>query len=88
MDDLFGIRHAMLFMLDGPAGRLYAVAIRGYEESGVGSEIAVGDGVIGVAASLSRRNRFPNYFGGRRRFCVQRALIVGALFERQRLRPV
>ena len=50
LEALFGIRHAMLFMLDGPAGRLYAVASRGYKESGVGSEIAVGDGVVGVAA--------------------------------------
>lgn len=50
LDTLFGIRHAMLFMLDGPAGRLYAVASRGYKESGVGSEISVGNGVIGVAA--------------------------------------
>ena len=50
LDSLFGIHHAMLLMLDGPAGRLYAVASRGYEQSGVGSEIPVGEGVIGVAA--------------------------------------
>ena len=55
LDAWCGIRHAMLLMLDGPAGRLYAVASRGYDESGIGSEIAVGDGVIGVAA----RERTP-----------------------------
>jgi adenylate cyclase len=55
LEALFGIRHSILLMLDGPAGRLYAVASRGYEESGVGSEIAVGEGVIGVAA----RERTP-----------------------------
>jgi adenylate cyclase len=59
LDAFFGIRHAMLFMLDGPAGRLYAVASNGYEESGVGSEIAVGDGVIGVSA----RERTPIRIG-------------------------
>jgi adenylate cyclase len=59
LDAFFGIRHAMLFMLDGPAGRLYAVASRGYKESGVGSEIAVGDGVVGVAA----RERTPIRIG-------------------------
>lgn len=46
----FDIRNAMLLMLDGSAGRLYTVASYGYEQSGVGSEIAVGEGVIGVAA--------------------------------------
>jgi adenylate cyclase len=59
MDALFQIRHSMLFMLDGPAGRLYAVASRGYDESGVGSEISVGEGVIGVAA----RERTPIRIG-------------------------
>ena len=59
LDAFFGIRHAMLLMLDGPAGRLYAVASNGYEESGVGSEIAVGDGVIGVSA----RERTPIRIG-------------------------
>jgi adenylate cyclase len=59
LEAAFQIDHAMLFMLDGPAGRLYAVASRGYEESGVGSEIAVGNGVIGVAA----RERAPIRIG-------------------------
>ena len=59
LDSLFGIHHAILLMLDGPAGRLYAVASHGYEGSGVGSEIAVGQGVIGVAA----RERAPIRIG-------------------------
>ena len=44
------VRHAMVLILDPTAQRLYTVASRGYETSGVGSEIALGDGVIGVAA--------------------------------------
>jgi adenylate cyclase len=55
LDSQLSIHHAMLFMLDGPAGRLYLVASYGYGGSGVGSEIAVGEGVIGVAA----RERTP-----------------------------
>ncbi len=50
LDQQFDIRHAMILMLDAPGGRLYTVASRGYEASGVGSEIPVGHGVIGVAA--------------------------------------
>ncbi len=50
LDDGLGIRYAMILMADGRAGRLYTVASRGYDESGVGSEIAFGEGVIGVAA--------------------------------------
>jgi adenylate cyclase len=46
----FDIRHAMVLMLDAAASKLYTVASRGYEASGAGAEIPVGDGVIGVAA--------------------------------------
>jgi adenylate cyclase len=44
------VSHAMVLMLDAPGKRLYTVASRGYPHSGVGSEIALGCGVIGVAA--------------------------------------
>ncbi|UGQ46927.1 GAF domain-containing protein [Massilia endophytica] len=54
LNEKFGIAHAMLLMHEAPA-RLYTVASRGYAESGVGSEIALGEGVIGVAA----RERTP-----------------------------
>ena len=46
----FGIEHAMVLMLDAAAARLYTVASMGYAESGVGSEVVLGEGVIGVAA--------------------------------------
>ncbi|MBT9463961.1 GAF domain-containing protein [Hydrogenophaga sp.] len=44
------VRHAMVLISDAASQRLYTVASRGYDTSGVGSEIALGDGVIGVAA--------------------------------------
>lgn len=53
------IRHAMLLMHDAAQGRLYTVATRGYAESGVGSEIRIGEGIIGVAA----RERTPIRIG-------------------------
>jgi adenylate cyclase len=55
MESLFGIAHAMLLLLDEPGVRLYTVASRGYAPSGVGSEIPLGHGVIGVCA----RERTP-----------------------------
>ena len=50
LEQRFGLRHAMVLMLDRPGDRLYTVASRGYETSGVGAEIPVGQGIIGVAA--------------------------------------
>lgn len=45
-----GIMHSMLLMHDAARRRLYTVATRGYPQSGVGSEIGLGEGIIGVAA--------------------------------------
>jgi adenylate cyclase len=58
LDGQFGIRHSMVLMLDA-GGKLYTVASRGYDASGVGSEIPLGQGVIGVAA----RERTPIRIG-------------------------
>lgn len=55
LENELAMRHAMLLILDHATQRLYTVASRGYATSGVGSEIALGDGVIGVAA----RERTP-----------------------------
>ncbi len=46
----FDIAHAMLLIADEPRQRLYMVGSRGYPATGVGAEIAFGEGVIGVAA--------------------------------------
>ncbi len=59
LNDLLGIRHALVLMLDPAAQRLYTVASSGYPTSGVGSEIGLGQGVIGVAA----RERTPVRIG-------------------------
>ncbi|MDM0020325.1 GAF domain-containing protein [Variovorax saccharolyticus] len=50
LNDQLDIRHAMVLMRDGASDRLYTVASCGYASSGVGSEIEIGHGVIGVAA--------------------------------------
>jgi adenylate cyclase len=58
LDTQFGIGHSMALLLDA-GGKLYTVASRGYDASGVGSEIPLGQGVIGVAA----RERTPIRIG-------------------------
>ena len=55
----FGIGHVMLLMHDEARGRLYTLASRGYPQSGIGSEIPVGAGVIGICA----RERIPIRIG-------------------------
>lgn len=52
LDTGYGVTHAMLLMLDAAGQRLYTVASRGYGDSGIGSEIPLGEGVIGVAARM------------------------------------
>lgn len=53
LEEHLQVQHAKVLLVDrsaGRAARLYTVASRGYEASGVGSEIPLGQGVIGVAA--------------------------------------
>ncbi len=46
----FAVDHAMFLAHDQRGQRLFLVGSRGYAATGVGSEIAMGDGVIGVCA--------------------------------------
>lgn len=55
----FGIEHASILVLDPGRERLRTVASMGYPQSGVGSEIPLGEGVVGVAA----RERTPIRIG-------------------------
>ena len=54
------VHHAMVLMVDESGQRLYTVASRGYAQSGVGSEIALGCGVIGVCAQQATPIRIPH----------------------------
>ncbi|MES3002516.1 MAG: GAF domain-containing protein [Pseudomonadota bacterium] len=50
LTDFMGVKYGMVLMLDDAAQHLYTVASCGYATSGVGSEVTMGEGVIGVAA--------------------------------------
>jgi len=60
LDELFGHRHAILLLADERVERLYTIASHGYEEEGVGSEVVVGEGIVGIAASRCRPIRIGN----------------------------
>jgi hypothetical protein len=53
LDDLFGFGHSILLVRDA-ADRLFAVAGNGYAAAAAGAEVAVGEGVIGTAASTAQ----------------------------------
>jgi hypothetical protein len=54
LEDLFGFQHSILLVTDERGDRLFAVASNGYARSSAGAEVAVGVGVIGVAAQRRR----------------------------------
>jgi adenylate cyclase len=56
LDACFGFEQTMLLLHD-EADRLVTLASRGYGEGGIGSEVRIGDGVIGAAARDRRTLR-------------------------------
>jgi hypothetical protein len=54
LDTLFGFTHTIVFLADDAAERLTAVASRGYEQSAVGGQVAVGEGLVGAVAAQRR----------------------------------
>jgi adenylate cyclase len=60
LDRVLGHRHALLFLVDDERGRLVTLAGHGYPSEGVGSELALGDGVAGTAARRGEPVRIGN----------------------------
>ncbi len=60
MERVLGFEHSMILLKDLTADRLRLAASRGYAPSGVGAEVAFGEGVIGVVASRRKMMRVGN----------------------------
>ena len=54
LDELFGFRHSMILLADERNEKLLTIASHGYEENGVGSEVGMGEGLIGMVARARR----------------------------------
>jgi hypothetical protein len=60
LDDLFGFRHSILLAADERGDRVFAAAAHGYGARAEGAEVAIGVGVIGVAAERRRVVTVPS----------------------------
>jgi len=60
LDSVLGYPHALFLLLDEPGGRLFTIATHGYDEEGIGSEVKVGKGIIGMAAARATTIRVGN----------------------------
>ena len=58
--DLFGHRHSFVLFPDEEGTRLFTAASYGFEPSGVGSEVVVGEGMLGVSAERRSVVRVTN----------------------------
>ena len=60
LHELLGFEHSQLLLVDEGGERLYTIASHGYGTEGVGAEVVVGDGAIGVAAQRCAPVRIGN----------------------------
>ncbi len=58
--ELLGYEHSLLLLLDERGERLFTIASHGYDEQGVGSEVTVGDGLIGMVGARCESARVGN----------------------------
>jgi putative methionine-R-sulfoxide reductase with GAF domain len=60
LEEYFHFSHTSVLLMDESGERLVTLASRGYGDSGVGAEIAIGQGVIGTVARERRVLRLTN----------------------------
>jgi hypothetical protein len=54
LDEIFGFHHSMILVPSEEPNVLVTIASRGYPETGVGAEVRIGEGIIGVVAEARK----------------------------------
>lgn len=78
MRDEFGFEHSMVLLLDESGEKLRVVASRGYRESGIGAQVLVGQGTVGVVAKHKKMMRVSNIGMQRLYLSAVKTSIAGA----------
>lgn len=65
LHELLGYPHVFVMLVDEAGERLYTVASAGYAAPGTGSEVEVGEGIIGIAAQRRQTIRLTHLSGER-----------------------
>ncbi len=60
LSEQFGYEYSLLLLLDESGARLFTIASHGYETAGIGSEVQVGEGIIGMTAARAAPMRVGN----------------------------
>ncbi|QHT68645.1 GAF domain-containing sensor histidine kinase [Rhodocytophaga rosea] len=60
LDHSLGLKHTMLLLPDDTRQRLKVFSSRGFDEQGIGAEVNVGQGIIGVVALKKKKLRMAN----------------------------
>lgn len=76
MDEVFGYSHSMVLLWDATREVLEVSASRGYDEAGIGAEVPLGAGVIGMVAKR-RRMMHMGAVGHQRRYLQATAQNLG-----------
>jgi predicted pyridoxine 5'-phosphate oxidase superfamily flavin-nucleotide-binding protein len=58
--EVLGYEHCLLLLVDEEGKQLYTIASHGYPQEGVGSEVPIGEGLIGMAAARRAPMRAGN----------------------------